>query len=216
MNPDLILTSLLALAALILVIGGPILILRRASRLNAAQDAEARAFEQEILIASRRPEATEGAEAAPAVPETRRPVGQALPAYGTPTVPPEPAPAEPVPPAGSPPPASTSPTSTSPAGAPISDGLSPFVRGVIDKLEVAGRFKSVEGPLRCTNPELKGTLISLKGDKRLGIIEEGFDPDDPALQALLRHMDGLIMAGAGGEALVFKRFQDFLSDIIAL
>lgn len=212
MNSDLIVTFLLTAVALVLVIGGPIWVFRRASRLNAAQDAEARAFEQEVLIETRRPAPSGNAAPPLPPPEARRAVGQALPAYGAP----DPGPAQPVPGPPPVPPAPASPDPVVPADSPPSDGLSPFVRGVIGKLEVAGTFRSVEGPLRCANPALRGTLISLRGEKRLGIIEEGFDRDDPALQALLRHMDAIVVAGAEGEALVFKRFQDFLSDLIAL
>lgn len=230
MTPDLIIALVLGLLALTLVIGGPIWLFRRAARINAAQEAEARAFEQEILIASRRPAAQGGAAnsgtaSTPSV--SRSTVGQAMPVYGETAAetapPPPPAPADPgvageapaaptmpVPPE---PVTSGGPPSPSPGAGP--DGLSPFVRGVIQKLEVAGTFQTVEGPLRCANPELKGTLVSLKGGKRLGIIDAGFERDDAALQALLRHMDGLVVEGNEGEALVFKRFQDFLSEVIA-
>jgi hypothetical protein len=302
MTGEQIFLFLLAGIAMALIIGGPVLILRRAARIQAAQDAEARAFEREMLINPGRSAASvtaapgqapghtfshalaqaPGHASGEALGETpglgvthaaayapgqapghapgqaltqipgspgppapgRRTMGTAIPSFGEERVR-EASAAGPFPAEGPPAPVAPRYEDVPPRGAPAeamqaegvsidgistgavsadgvsmggvsTDGASDFVESVIKKLEAARAFKSVEGPLRCANPELVGTLISLNGGRRIGIVESGFDRNDPAIPAILRHVDGLIVAGAEGEALYVKRFQDFLSSIIAL
>lgn len=201
MDINLIVTLILCLLALALLVGGPIVVLRRAARLNDAQEAQAVAFEREMLATAHRAD-RQPAETTSPVPraEPRQRLGREYPVFGV-VMPPPGAPVEAAPAAQPPAPGSET---------------SPLVRSIIDKLSVAGVFKSVEGPLRCANPDIRGTLISLKGGKRLGILDSAFDRADPALDGLMRHLDGLIVSGPDGQALYLKRFQDFLSDLMML
>jgi hypothetical protein len=219
MDANLIVTLILVLVALALLVGGPIMVMRRAATLKSTQEVEAAAFERDLLAATRAPERDSGAGTTsppPPAPSPQR-LGREYPAFGEapkPTLAGAPngrrADERTLPnqdPVRAPLPGSSA--STSPPAA-------PRTRSIVDKLTVAGIFKSVEGPLRCANPEIRGTLISLKNGKRLGILESEFDRDDPALDALMRHLDGLIVPGPEGQPLVLKRFQDFLSDLIML
>lgn len=217
MDMNLIVTLILALAALALVVGGPIIVMRRAASLNSMQEAEAAAFEREMLAATRRGDAQKSAPPSPLPNPPPHPprLGREYPAFGNapktqdPPLASTPSVASPIPPVSPPPVGPPAHTPAHSIGQP-----SPLASSVIEKLSVAGVFRSVEGPLRCANPEIRGTLISLKNGKRLGILDSAFDHSDPALEGLLRHLDGLIVAGPGGQPLFLKRFQDFLSDLM--
>lgn len=212
MEPDNTLMLGLGLAALLLIAGGVVWIFVRASRLNAAQEREAAAFEREMMAKTRVPTGQTSAKQPPAAV-----TGQPSDASDETSkeAPPEP-PAEEEwmkqAPKVAPPPVAAKPAPTESA----TEGPSAFETNVIEKLEVAGAFKSIEGPLRCGNPEITGTLISLQNQARFGILRGPFLPRDPALNALMRHLDGLIIEGPEGEALVVGRFQDLLGDLMSL
>lgn len=197
LNASLIVTSLLLILALGALGGGIYWMIRRTSLLQSAHDAQAAAFERQMLAAMSVPAPT-AAAAAQAAGMPRNAMSGASVS---------------VPPPGFP---------RQDAGGPGTEQGNggrrdaPLAASVIEKLGVAGIFQAVEGPLRTGNPDLHGTLISLRGGKRIGVLEGDLNRDDPALQALLRHVDGLIIEGPGGEPLFLKRFQSFLSEFFTL
>jgi type II secretory pathway pseudopilin PulG len=175
------------LIALGLLVGGPVWMMRRAAALRAAQEAEAAAFEREAIASMRR----SGAQTPARVPLSPAPESPgAAPASAPPSTP------------------------TVTVGA--SGGLSPLARSVIDKLEVAGASPTVEGPLRTANPAIRGALITIRGNLRIGILDSTLDRDDPALGMLIRHLDAIVVSGPGDEPLLVKQFQSLIGDLFKL
>lgn len=188
-------------------------LMRRASSITSAQEAEAAAFEQTLMANARsaeKPETPQSAQGVRMRATTAMPLMSDAPGQNHHAAPASPAEASRV---GDPfPPAPAIGAHARGAG---TAKIPEFQQAVIEKFRIAGLFEMVEGPLRSANPEIQGTLISIRGGRRLGIMESRLDQKDPAIPMLLRHVDALIIAGPEGEPLLIKRFQDFLSDAIS-
>jgi hypothetical protein len=188
-----IIATAILLVSLGLLIGVPVWIMRRASTLHSAQSAEEAAFERETMAAMR----------------------GVVPPASAPPIRPSPAPAPALTPEPAKPAQAAAPPSPTESGGP-GWAVSPLARSVMEKLEVAGATPSLEGPIRTANPAIHGSLITIKGNRRIGILDSPLDRDDPALGMLMRHVDALVVAGPEGEPLLVKRFQSLIGDLFSL
>lgn len=106
-------------------------------------------------------------------------------------------------------PAEISPTVTAP-------GDADFIESVCARLQAANIFGALDGPIRTNNPAIVGKIVSLKNGKRLAVLEHEFRAELTELDALMRHVEGVLAPGPAGEPVFVKRFSDYLSDSIGM
>lgn len=108
--------------------------------------------------------------------------------------------------------------SSAPASASISefDNLSEFARKIATRLSAANMIEGLDGPLRSRNPEIVGTILCMRGNKKIAVIESGWKSPDPDLEMVLSLLDGVIIAGPGDEPLFVRRLQSYIGDSIRL
>jgi len=120
------------------------------------------------------------------------------------------------------PPTAQSHASPSPSSATASasigefDNLSEFARKIATRLTAANMIEGVDGPLRSRNPEIIGTILCIRGNKKIAVIESGWKTPDPDLEMVLSLLDGVIIAGPGDEPLFVRRLQSYIGDSIRL
>ena len=101
---------------------------------------------------------------------------------------------------------------SSPAAAP----LPPLTEEIVAKLAAANLLESVDAPLHSPESEVIGTGLTLRGGRRIAVIERELKRDDPELELLFRRFDGVIIRGPGKDPLFVNRFSVFLADQISL
>lgn len=106
--------------------------------------------------------------------------------------------------------------STSPANIGGFDNLSEFTRKIATRLTAANMIEGMDGPLRSRNPEIVGTILCIRGNKKIAVIESGWKTPDPDLEMVLSLLDGVIIAGPGDEPLFVRRLQSYIGDSIRL
>lgn len=116
---------------------------------------------------------------------------------------------DPSPPAtASVPPLPRNPAPASPAAA----DLPPLAERVVERLRAGGILLGIEGRVRCEDPDLLGTAVTIRGGSRLAILEDPVRREQPALEKVMRAYDGVIAPGPGREPIFVSRFEIFLSE----
>ncbi len=90
--------------------------------------------------------------------------------------------------------------------------FSEALSAVLAKLRAANLLLEVEGSLRTPNPDLKGTVVRIKGNRKIAILDQSPAQNDPQLEMILNLLDGVIIPGPGKEPLFAKRLQNFIAD----
>ena len=108
------------------------------------------------------------------------------------------------------------PEASSAESIPAAASLPPLTEEIVAKLAAGNLLETVDAPLHSPDSEVIGTGLTLKGGKRIAVIERELKRDDPELELLFRRFDGVIIRGPGKDALFVNRFSVFLADQISL
>lgn len=174
---------------IILIIAAVLVVLYRASGQSSQWDVQEKEFEQSMVSQFGAGGSKVGASAMPVMPPTL-PIGSTE-AFVQPMT----APAK-------------------PTGA--FDHLPEFARSVAARLNAAGIVQSSDGPLRTRNPEIVGTILCMRGNKKVAVIESGWKTPDPDLEMTLSLLDGVVIPGPGEEPIFVRKLQSFIGDSIRL
>lgn len=90
--------------------------------------------------------------------------------------------------------------------------VSPLAESITSKLAAGNLLDTIEGPLRSNNPAISGTILRLRGGKRIAVIEGDPPLADPEFEILFRRFDAIVVAGPE-EPLVMKRFQTLIGEL---
>jgi len=193
---------LMVIASALVVVGGFVWVAMKTKRIEAAQTAQAEAFERELLQNI----STNGLNRATLQVQSN---GHSVNGEKVANV----ALAESFQPRNTSPPTATNghfSLSTTDSSA----SLSPLAQTIISQLQAANLLTAIDGPIRSRNPELAGTIVVVRGNKKIAILDQPLKPDDPDAEMMLNFLDGVAMPGPGKEPLFVKRFQYFLSEQI--